>query len=114
MDAISIGQRLKEQRELQGYTRDQLAELLNITPRFCYDLEQGLKGMSLETLTRICQKLQVSADYILFGENPPSRNIRCSHIQALFNTCPEEQMPYLEEILTAFLKSTRKALQHNA
>ena len=43
---LQIGSRIKKQRLLMGYTRERLAELINVTPRFCYDLGLGLKGMS--------------------------------------------------------------------
>ncbi len=43
IDLVELGNRIKKQRELLGYTREHLAELVNVTPRFCYDLELGLK-----------------------------------------------------------------------
>ena len=41
---LQIGSRIKKQRLLMGYTRERLAELINVTPRFCYDLELGFEG----------------------------------------------------------------------
>ena len=46
MDLIGIGQRIRKQREFIGYTREQFAELLDVTPKFCSDIELGVKGMS--------------------------------------------------------------------
>ena len=37
-DYFEIGARIKSQRELLDITREELAERLDITPRFCYDL----------------------------------------------------------------------------
>lgn len=101
MDLISIGQRIKKQRELKGYTREELAELVDITPRFCYDLEQGLKGMSLDTLCRISQTLHISTDYLLFGSVEGSE----TYIQSLFNSCPKHKQPFLEQIMISFIHS---------
>ena len=50
MDWVSVGRRIRRQREYLGYTREQLAELLDITPKFCSDIELGCKGMSIPTL----------------------------------------------------------------
>ena len=34
-NVLQIGSRIKKQRLLMGYTRERLAELINVTPRFC-------------------------------------------------------------------------------
>ena len=68
MDWSSIGGRIRRQREFLGYTREQFAELLDVTPKFCADIELGVKGMSVQTLCRISQILRLSTDFILFGK----------------------------------------------
>ncbi len=67
MDWVSIGGRIRRQREFLGYTREQFAELLDVTPKFCSDIELGVKGMSVQTLCRISEVLRLSTDFILFG-----------------------------------------------
>ena len=39
MNWESIGRRIRTQREAMGYTREQFAELLDVTPKFCSDIE---------------------------------------------------------------------------
>ena len=68
MDWSSIGGRIRRQREFLGYTREQFAELLDVTPKFCADIELGVKGMSVQTLCRISEILRLSTDFILFGK----------------------------------------------
>ena len=53
VNSVLIGERIKKQRQLNGYSREKLAELVDITPRFCYDLELGLKSMSVSTLYKL-------------------------------------------------------------
>ena len=53
MDWVAIGGRIRKQREYLGLTREQFAEKLDITPKFCSDIELGVKGMSVPTLCRI-------------------------------------------------------------
>jgi len=67
LDLKMIGRRIRSQREFLGYTREQFAELIEKTPKFCSDIELGVKGMSLRTLTVMGSKLKLSADYILYG-----------------------------------------------
>ena len=69
MDWIAIGKRIRQQREYMGYTREQFAEQIDITPKFCSDIETGAKGMSVQTLCKIAQTLHLSTDYILWGKS---------------------------------------------
>ena len=62
-----IGARIRSQREAFGYTRETFAEMLDVTPKFCADIELGKKDMSVPTLRRIASVLKLSTDYILFG-----------------------------------------------
>lgn len=64
---IQIGARVRTAREAMGLSREELAELLDISTLFMSYIECGQKGMSLETLVSICRTLGVSADYILLG-----------------------------------------------
>lgn len=63
-----MGNRIRKQRELLGYTREQFAEKLDVSTKFCSDIELGVKGISIQTLAKITDLLNLSSDYILFGE----------------------------------------------
>lgn len=69
----NIGERIRELRELQHYTREGLAEKVDISAKFLYEIEVGKKGFSADTLGRIAQALSISCDYILFGEETEHR-----------------------------------------
>lgn len=72
MDKLNISQiglRLRKQRELMKMTRENLADKLNITVKFLSDIELGQKGMSIQTLANFSKVLDLSVDYILFGES---------------------------------------------
>ena len=62
-----IGRRLREKREQAGYTREKLAELCSLSPRFIANVEFGDSTFSLDSLMSVCRALSCSADYILFG-----------------------------------------------
>lgn len=69
MSNISIGERIRELREVQNYTREAFAEKVDISAKFLYEIETGKKGFSADTLSRIAKALSVSCDYIMFGED---------------------------------------------
>lgn len=102
MEWEAIGKRIRKQREFLGYTREEFAEKLDVTPKFCSDIELGLKGMSVQTLCRISSVLNLTTDYILFGKFN-SNELNPAH--ALLLSCPEEKQQYLTEIIKAYLKA---------
>jgi len=105
-DPILMGQRIKEQRLLRGYSREKLAELTNITPRYCYDIELGTKNMSLQTLCKVASALSVSTDYILFGPQTPEDEY--IPLTALVQTCPPQQLEHLEQIVSQYVQAVQK------
>ena len=104
-DNILIGERIKKQRLLNGYSRETLAEMAGITPRFCYDLELGLKSMSLHTLKQLSAALNVSADYLLFGTQNTT-DAYYSAIQLLL-TCPLAKLSHLEQIISHYIQALK-------
>ena len=105
MDWVKIGCRIRKQREYLGYTREYLAEKLDITPKFCYDIELGVKGMSVPTLCRIAAVLNLSVDYILFGVKAEDLD---SPVVTMLRQCPPDKLPYAEEIVKSFILAVGK------
>lgn len=68
MSDIHVGERIRELREVQNYTREAFAEKVDISAKFLYEIETGKKGFSADTLRRISTALSVSCDYIMYGE----------------------------------------------
>lgn len=64
---ISIGERIKTQRQKLNLTREIFSEKINISPQFLAEVENGKKGISIETLYKICDTFNISSDYLLFG-----------------------------------------------
>lgn len=106
MDWGEIGLRIRRQREFLGYTREQFAEMIDITPKFCSDIELGVKGMSVPTLCRVAEVLQLSADYILLGDRSGAGDTR--EIQRMLDVCSETERSYAEELLKTFLMAMRE------
>lgn len=67
MDLREIGKRIHHRRKQQGYTQEQLAEMMNVSIQMISNLERGNKAIRIDNLIRLSQILQVSTDYILTG-----------------------------------------------
>lgn len=104
MDWREIGTRIRRQREFMNYTREQFAELLDVTPKFCSDIELGVKGMSVSTLCKISQILQLPTDYILFGRADVPAD---TDLFMLLQSCTETERTYAEQLLKTLLAAMR-------
>lgn len=68
MNNVEIGLRIQEVRNMQGMTREELAEKAEISTKFLYEIEAGKKGLSAESVYKISKALSISCDYLLTGE----------------------------------------------
>ena len=64
---IEIGDRVRELRKSRGLTQERFAETLELSENSISQIENGKKGMSLQTLFTICKHYKIPADYLLFG-----------------------------------------------
>lgn len=83
MDIIAIGGRIKAERKRRGISQEKLAELVNVSPHYIYEIERGMKAMSLETMINIINALEISADYLIFGKQQCDNTTLYDQLEAL-------------------------------
>lgn len=92
---IQIGANIRKYREFTGYSREILAEKLEVSPRFVANIEVGAVGVSLSTLKRTCEVLGISADRLLWDdETDLGLDERIKHL-------PKEYVEYLHRSVLA-------------
>ena len=91
--------RIRKAREEAGYTREQFAELLNVSNSYLAEVERGRTGVSLKTLTAICKLLGLSADYLIFGDNCSDDSLLLDKIHRL----DRKYIPLVESMLNQLL-----------
>ena len=64
-----IGRRINKRRKQLDLTQEQLAERMNVSIQMISNLERGNKAIKIENLIKLCEVLDVSTDYILFGRS---------------------------------------------
>lgn len=69
-ERIMMAQRLQQVRTNLGLTQQKFAEILDISLSAYKKIESGENCVSLNSLRILNRELGVSADYILFGEQP--------------------------------------------
>lgn len=65
---IQIGNAIRVARERAGLTQEQFGEMVSLGTKNVSDIERGIAGITVSTLKRICEKLSISSDSILFGD----------------------------------------------
>ncbi len=65
---MNIADRLKELRKKAGYSQEQLAEMLNISRQAVSKWESAQGNPDIENLIKLTEIYNVSADYILSGQ----------------------------------------------
>lgn len=63
----AIGLRIRGVRDNLGWTRERLAEEAKISRTTVYNVENGIRGTTAETLAKMCLALNIPSDYILYG-----------------------------------------------
>lgn len=71
MNLVEVGLRIKQCRRDKKLTQEKFAEMIDMSPHYVYEIERGSKAMSIHTLNNIVTCLEVSADYILYGNKSP-------------------------------------------
>lgn len=103
---VEIGQRVKVARQNANLTREMLAEKLNVSTLFISYIECGQKGMSLETLQRLCYTLNVSSDYILLGRN--DAEISKNNLQLLIDSIDPRYYSVIEKQIICFMNCMKE------
>lgn len=65
---MSLGQRVRRQRQALELTQQQLAVSLGLTSQHLSAVEQDKRALSLSTLAKLAEELGVSTDYLLTGK----------------------------------------------
>jgi Uncharacterized protein conserved in bacteria len=99
-----LGIILKTARKAKGLTREQLAEVINITPRYLMSIENENKKPSYDVLYRLIRELGISGDTIFYPENQHI-DTKVEQLARLLYLCDDREL----KIATA----TIQALIHN-
>ena len=74
---------------------------MNISPQFLSEIERGVKGVSAETLYKLCEGLGISADFVLMGKESPAD---VSAVIKMLSTLDEKYLPLAEDLLKTLFK----------
>ena len=95
---MELKDRIAAVRKAAGLTQEQLGELLGVTRQAVSKWESGQTTPDAATIAALCEKLHVSADYVLLGKEPgegqtaayePPDTCPCCGRKVSGSICPE-------------------------
>ena len=95
--------RIRKAREDLGYTREKFAEKLDVSVSYLAELERGRTGISVKMLIKVCNVLGLSADYILFGNNRETDELRLDSIHRI----ADKYTPLLDQVISELLSLSK-------
>ena len=93
---VEAGKRIRLVREKKQYTREYVALKADISSKFLYEIEHGLKGFSADNLYKISKALEVNVEYILSGRTSFEYESEVRDVLSLFT---EEQLKEIASML---------------
>ncbi|QWT52514.1 helix-turn-helix domain-containing protein [Lachnospiraceae bacterium] len=99
-----IGAKFQRERERQRITREHMAEQINISSKFLYEIESGRKGFSCEIFNNMCKYLHVNADFILAEDEVTGNRFR---IETMTRDFSAEEMNYLAKMIDGIREMRR-------
>lgn len=107
-DVKEFGNRLRAIRKKNGYTQEQLADLLLLSVDSISNMENGKTTCMPEHMMKICQIFNVSADYFYFSMDKEllqkeSRDV--DSLMMLLQTCSDEDYSKIYRIIKIVLES---------
>lgn len=104
MKNTDMGLRIKQCRKAKKMTQEKLAEEVDISHHYLYEIERGSKSVSLPILADIATILQTSLDYLVFGKSQEQSDyFYTDELQELLNDLNETQRKNLYRLLKTIL-----------
>jgi XRE family transcriptional regulator, regulator of sulfur utilization len=98
-----LGQRVKHLRRIRGQTQEQLAERIDINPKYLSSIERGAENPTLDLLIRLAKGLQVDLyELFQFEEGAPPAQLR-RMMERLMADVSRDDLPRVVRMLEALI-----------
>lgn len=98
-----IGARIAEIRHKKGMTQDQLAERMEISPKYLSSIERGKENPTLNTLINLARCLNVDLGVIFSFPQIEDPAKRKTLIASLLNKADDDQLKLALKVLSSII-----------
>lgn len=99
---LIVGLRIREIREALNMTREQFSERCHISSSFLAAVESGKKAVTSKTPYKICNSVNVSADYFIRGNN---ESFETDMILEMINSMDSKSREHLIRIMREYIEA---------
>ena len=103
-----IGKRIHEFRKKKGITQEELSEAIDISPHYLSALERGIYNIKLETLVKILNILDCSADEVFFDVVNKSCAVTANRLSERLESLPTEEQEKILAVVDTMINSATK------
>ena len=104
-DFKALGQAIKDARNSKGMSRNQLADKMNIAPRYIASIENSGQHPSLQIFYELVTLLDVSVDQFLFPNKEADKSTQRRQLESLLDEMDNKDLT----IMTATAKGIQEA-----
>jgi len=108
LDYNSIGIRIKRYRKEKGLTQLALAELSNLEPSNISHIERGATKLSLPTIVKIANALEVSVDDLLCDSISNSFGSYLKTADEILSDCTHTELKIITDMMITLKNTLRK------
>lgn len=112
LNHFALGAKIQAARMKRQLTQMELAERIDRSPTYLSYVENGYKGMSLETLVNVANALQVTADELLADSLESTAAVSNHTFTGILQDCSVYEQHILLDIATAAKKALRDHRRH--
>ena len=105
-----LGNVIKQARQKSDITIEKLAELVGVTDRYIYRIENEGKKPSFEVLHKIIQVLHIDPDLIFYPEKPTKDSEVEDLLRMLYN-CDERSLKVVKATAKALMDTSSETQQ---
>ena len=104
-DFKAIGQAVKNARESKGLTREQVAEIMDLAPRYIMSIENKGQHPSFQVFSELVKLFDISVDQYLSPDKPIKRSTRRRELDGLIDSLSETDLIVLESTAKGIIKA---------
>jgi transcriptional regulator with XRE-family HTH domain len=91
-DFKAIGQAIKAARENKGWTRERVADLVDLAPRYIMSIENKGPHPSFQVFYELVTLFDISVDQYLFSDKPVKQSMRRRQLDAMLDSMSEKDL----------------------
>ena len=108
IDMTAFGHAVKEARESKGWSREKLAEILDLAPRYIMYIETRGQHPSLQKLYEIAALFNISIDQFFFPNTNASITTQRRQLNAMLDSMDEKELSIITATVSA-MQNAQKA-----